>query len=68
MQANSIHESPREMGRTKIAADSKDTSFSDLVAKNIATWLEQHAGKYDSATLVSEAIKHAIEQSQRSPI
>ncbi len=68
MQANSIHESPREMGRTKIAADSKDTSFSDLVAKNIASWLEQNAGKYDSSLLASEAVKHAIEQSQKSPI
>lgn len=68
MQANNIHESPREMGRTKIAADSKDASFSDLVAKNIASWLEQNAGKYDSSLLASEAVKHAIEQSQKSPI
>lgn len=68
MQANSIHESPREMGRTKIAADSKDTSFSDLVAKNIASWLEQNTGKYGSSLLASEAVKHAIEQSQKSPI
>jgi len=68
MQASNIHESPREMGRTKIAADSKDTSFSDLVAKNIASWLEQNVGKYDNSLLASEAVKHAIEQSQKSPI
>lgn len=68
MQSNTIHESPREMGRTKVAADSKDTSFSDLVAQNIANWLEQNAGKYDSSLLANEAIKHAIEQSQKSPV
>lgn len=68
MQENSIHEEPREMGRTKVAADSKDSSFSDLIAKNIAGWVEQNAGKYDNALLASEAVKHAIKQSQKSPI
>ncbi len=68
MQNNGIHEAPREMGRTKIAADSKDKSFSSLVASNIAAWLEQNAGKYNSEVLVNEAIKHAITQSQKSPI
>lgn len=68
MQSNDIHESPREMGRTKIAADFQDSSFSDLVSKNIATWLEQNAGQYDNALLAREAARYAIEQSQKSPI
>lgn len=68
MRANNVNEGERELGRTKIAADSTDTSFSDLVAGNIAKWLEQNAGKYENALLASEATKHAIEQSQKSPI
>jgi len=68
MQSNDIHEAPREMGRTKIAADSKDKSFSSLVASNIASWLEQNAGKYDSNILINEAVKHSIRQSQQSSI
>ncbi|MFA5431695.1 MAG: hypothetical protein WC319_02285 [Candidatus Paceibacterota bacterium] len=68
MQKNNINEEPREMERTKIAADSKETSFSDLIAENIANWIEKNVGKYDNELLVGEAIKHAIEQSQKSPL
>jgi len=67
MKMNGISEAPREMGRTKVAADSSDYSFSELVARNIAGWLEKNAGKYDDAILASEAVRHAIEQSQRPP-
>jgi hypothetical protein len=63
-----ITNSPREMGRTEIAADSRDTSFSDLVAKNIADWLAKNADQYDHKILTKEAIKHAISQSQKPPI
>lgn len=67
MQEHDVHESSREMGRTKLAADSSEGSFSELVAKNIAGWLEENAGKYDSDLLSSEAVKHAIKQSQTTP-
>jgi len=67
MNAHDIHESPREMGRTKVAADSSEGSFSELVAKNIAVWLKEYAGKYKSDLLASEAVKHAIKQSQTTP-
>ena len=68
MRMNGINEAPREMGRTKVAADSGDYSFSELVARNIAGWLEKNAGKYDDAFLASEAVRYAIEQSQKSPV
>ncbi|KKR07719.1 MAG: hypothetical protein UT32_C0007G0007 [Parcubacteria group bacterium GW2011_GWC2_39_14] len=67
MKAHGIHEEPREMGRTKVGADPKGSSFSDILSKTIAEWLEQNAGKYDNALLAREAAKHAIEQSQKKP-
>lgn len=67
MKASNVHEAPREMGRTKIAADAEGVSFSELVAKNIANWLKQNAGNYENASLASEAVKHAIKLSQNPP-
>lgn len=67
MSTHDIHEEPREMGRTKLAADPKGSSFTDAVAENIATWLEENSGQYDATTLAKEAVKHAISQSQQTP-
>lgn len=68
MRSNGVHEEEREMGRTKIAADSKETSFSDLVSKNVADWLVDHFGSYDTKVLIHEGIKHTISQSQKNPL
>ncbi len=68
MKENNIHEQPREMDRTRVAADMQGTSFSELVAQNIARWLEQNRGKYEDGVLAREAIKYAIIQSQKSPV
>lgn len=68
MRSNGIRQEAREMGRTRIAADSNNSSFSDLVARNIAGWLRDNLGKYDDALLASEAVRHAIEQSRKSPV
>lgn len=65
---NGIHESPREMDRTKVASDSKDSSFSQIVSNNVAGWLQQNIGKLDNTTLVNKAIEQAIKQSQHSPV
>lgn len=62
-----VQEEPREMDRTKAAADSKGSSFTDLVAQNIAGWLKDNHGKYDSSMLSKLAVEYAIEQSQRPP-
>lgn len=67
MQEFDIHEAPREMGRTQIAADSKSESFTQMVSSNIGQWLADNEGKYDQAVLVDEAIKHAIKYSQKPP-
>ena len=66
-QSSNLHESPREMDRTKIAADASGSSFSELVAKNIGDWLQKNAGSYDDSVLAEEAVKHAIAQSQKPP-
>jgi hypothetical protein len=65
MMKNNIQESPREWGRTKLAKDSGTKSFSVLVSENIAEWLKENRGKYPSRVLAEEAIKHAIQQSQK---
>jgi hypothetical protein len=67
-QENGISKSEREMGRAEIAADSKDDSFSNLVAKNIAKWLDENKGKYQAELLAELAVKYAIERSQKSPV
>jgi hypothetical protein len=67
MKDHGITEESREMNRVKLSADSKQTSFSQLVASNIADWIRQHYGKYDHALLVKMGIQHAIEQSQVPP-
>lgn len=64
---NGLHEAPREMGRTQLAGDSNDSSFSDMVAQTISEWLEQHADAYGSEVLAHEAVKYAIERSQTPP-
>ncbi len=73
MAENNIKESPRELGRTKIAIDQHETeqtdksSFSELVADNIQRWAEKHHGSYDSKILAEQAIIHAINQSSKPP-
>lgn len=67
MKENNISEGKRELGRTNIAADSKENSFSGLVTKNIKEWLSENAGKYPSDVLAKMAVKYAIEMSQKPP-
>lgn len=64
---NGIKEDVREAGRTKIAIDSRTTSFSDLVAENVANWVGEHHGNYENDVIAREAIKHAVESSKRPP-
>lgn len=64
----------RELGRTTIALDGKineineDTSFSELVSNQITTWAKEHKDNYPADLLAKEAIKHAIQLSQKAPI
>lgn len=67
MAQHQITEEPREMGRTKVAADPSGTSFSALVADHIADWVKSNHGKYPNEVLVDGAIKYAIELSQKPP-
>lgn len=67
MQSHSITEAPRELGRTVLAADPEDTSFSGMISKNIAQWVISNHGKYKNEILVERAIDHAIRQSQKPP-
>lgn len=67
MGQHNVAEEPREMERTKNAADSKGSSFTDLVAQNITDWLKGNHGKYDNSLLSKLAIEHAIRQSQEPP-
>ncbi len=73
MAEYNIKESPRELGRTKVAIDQHETegadksSFSELVADNIQGWLEKHHGSYDAKILAEQAIIHAINQSSKPP-
>ena len=62
-----IHEAPRELGRTQIAADGTSESFTQMVTKNIGQWLAQNEGKYDGKLLAEEAIRYAIAYSQKPP-
>jgi len=64
---NDITEGPRELGRTKFAADPRGKSFSKEVSDHIAKWVMENAGKYDNEVLAESAIKHAIELSQKPP-
>jgi hypothetical protein len=64
---NNMKEAEREMGRTKIAADSKDESFSELVTLQVGRWAEQNHGKYSPEVLAKMAIQHAIELSKKPP-
>jgi len=73
MAENNIKQSPRELGRTKVAIDQHETeqtdksSFSELVADNIQNWVEKHHGSYDPKILAEQAIIHAIDQSSKPP-
>lgn len=67
MSESGIIEDPREMDRTKVAADSGKTSFSALVAANIASWLTANRDSYSPELLGRLGVDHAIEQSQRPP-
>ncbi len=67
MKENNISEGKRELGRTNIAADSKENSFSGLVTENMKNWLSEYAGKYSSDILSEMAVKYAIEMSQKPP-
>lgn len=67
MSERGIHEAPRELGRTQLAADSTSESFTQMVAKNIAQWLTEHEGRYDQKMLAQKAVEHAIAYSQKPP-
>lgn len=67
MKDNGVSEEPREMDRTKVSVDSKETSFSDLVAENITKWLKENHGKYDYELLTKLGLDYAIRQSQVAP-
>lgn len=62
-----IQQSPRELGRTRIAADSARGSFSEIVAESIANWVLAHRGSYPDDVLTSEAIKHTVDQASKQP-
>lgn len=64
MLTNDLTEAQRDYDRTTKAVDLKDTSFSYGVATNVAQWLVQNRGTYDSQVLAQQAIKHAIDQSK----
>jgi hypothetical protein len=69
MSKYEITEAPRELGRTKVAVDPKGGgSFTKIIANHIADWLDENSGKYNNEILAELAVKHAIEQSQKSPI
>lgn len=67
LKENHVQESQRNLGRTKWAADAKDTSFSEKVAGHIATWVSENYGQYKNSVLASQAILHAIQLSQSAP-
>ncbi|NDK08425.1 hypothetical protein EOM39_04220 [Candidatus Gracilibacteria bacterium] len=65
--SNLIKEQKRNLGRTKFAVDSNDSSFSQLVSNNIEKWFLEHYGKYENEVLIDLTLKYAIEQSQKLP-
>ncbi len=64
MKECDIPEVRRQYDRAKQAKDSKDTSFTDLVANNIAVWLGDYAGKYPPEVLAKLAIEHLLRQAK----
>ncbi len=64
---NAIHEEPRHLWRTKFAADSENSSFSQLVSDNIEKWIWENYQKYDNELIADLAIEYAIKQSQTPP-
>jgi hypothetical protein len=63
----SINEGERELGRTQLAADSKETSFSDLVATAMTNYFKDNLGKYDTNELLDKTLEHAAELSKKGP-
>lgn len=59
----SIKEEKRQLWRATFSADSKETSFSSLVAENIENWLKLNFWKYENDVLIDLAIEYAIKQS-----
>lgn len=64
----------RELWRTALAADWKDnnwkkSSFSELVSKNIASWMYdmRQTRKYTENIIIEQWILHAIAQSSKAP-
>lgn len=62
-----INEESRNLWRTKFAADSYDSSFSEIISDNISDWFMKHYWKYDDKVLIDLAIKYAIESGQKVP-
>ncbi len=62
-----IDEEFRNLWRTKFAADSSDSSFSEIISDNISDWFMKHYWKYDDKVLIDLAIKYAIEAWQKAP-
>jgi len=58
----------RELGRTRLAADASDASFSDRVAGTIAEWAVSHVDAYAPEQLAKIASLYAIKRSQHAPI
>ncbi len=64
MKECNITQAPRQYNRAKQAKDSKDTSFTDLIAHNIATWLGDYIRKYPSEILSRLAIEYLLRQAK----
>lgn len=68
MHEHAIQVASRAMGRTTLAADSADSSFSDIVAQAGADMIIEKLGSQtDVEALADEAITHVIAQSQVPP-
>lgn len=69
IQTNNISIDKRELERTTYATDSYDTSFTQLIAQNIATRIfDMHKkNKYADNIIIQQGIGYAIKQSQNPP-
>lgn len=70
---NKLQPTVRELNRATTAIDGKSEvsdeveSFSQLVASQIAAWVEEHKENYPPEVIASEAIKHTISLAQKTP-
>lgn len=69
--AHGITDASRDYSRTKLAADTvlngNKTSFSDGVARHVAGWVMEQAGKFENATIAHEAVSHALDIARKPP-